>query len=107
MGILDLQQTYFIFIMSFYLCVFPLCLINRTLKEFKSGIKNRSMSSEGNRTPTAEVVVPSTPNFHSGFYPLNDSDLHELYHTIHPLENDDTGKTLFQRTQQFIYLFFF
>lgn len=97
--------------------------INRTLEEFKAGYNNHSMSSEGNRNPvqlftldshllhlhnpelpTAEAGVRSSPNSQSGFSTLNDRDLQELYDTINPLQNDNNhGKTLFQRTQQFIF----
>ncbi|XP_039865499.1 uncharacterized protein LOC120719994 [Simochromis diagramma] len=119
LGILDLENATDLFCLHY---VF-LPRINRTLKEFKAGYNNHSVSTEGNRTPiqlfacgthvshrhnpelsTAEVSIPSFSNSESRFVPLNDSDLQELYTSIHPFEEDNNnGKTLFQRTQQYIF----
>uniref|UniRef100_A0A3P9AY47 Integrase catalytic domain-containing protein n=1 Tax=Maylandia zebra TaxID=106582 RepID=A0A3P9AY47_9CICH len=119
LGILDLENATDLF--SLHYVFLP--RINRTLKEFKAGYNNHSISTEGNRTPiqlfscgthvshrhnpelsTAEVSIPSLSNSESRFVPLNDSDLQELYTSIHPFEEDNNnGKTLFQRTQQYIF----
>ncbi|KAL7396210.1 hypothetical protein ABVT39_002205 [Epinephelus coioides] len=119
LSILDLENATDLFCLHY---VF-LPRINRTLEEFKAGYNNHSMSSEGNRTPvqlftldsyllhlhnpelpTTEVVFRSSPNSQRGFSPLNDRDLQELNDTINHLQNDNNnGKTLFQRTQQFVF----
>lgn len=119
LGILDIDNATDLFCLHY---VF-LPRINRTLEEFKAGFNNHSISSEGNRTPvqlftldndlphfhnpelsTAGVVFCSSPNYQRGFSPLNDRDLQELNDAFNPLQNDNNnGKTLFQRTQQFIF----
>ncbi len=119
LGILDLENATDLFCLHYIF----LPRINHTLEEFKAAYNNHSISSEGNRTPvqlfsldshllhvhnpqlpTAEVVSPSSPNSQRGFSPLNDRDLQELSDAIDPLQNDyNNGKTLFQRTQQFVF----
>ncbi|KAF6732844.1 hypothetical protein FQA47_006713 [Oryzias melastigma] len=91
--------------------------INRTLEEFKTAYNNHSISNEGNRTPVQlfslnsfwlnehHLQQPASDtvlvNSQSEFVPLNYKDMQELSANFNPLEND-SGKTLFQRTQQFI-----
>lgn len=77
-----------------------------------------TLSSEGNRTPVQlfaldndlphlhnpQLPTAGSANSQRGFSPLNDRDLQELNDAINPLQNDNNnGKTLFQRTQQFIF----
>ncbi|KAF6732565.1 hypothetical protein FQA47_012866 [Oryzias melastigma] len=93
--------------------------INRTLEEFKTAYNNHSISTEGNRTPVQLFSLNSfwlnehhlqqpacdtiLVNSQSEFVPLNYRDMQELSANVNPLENDnENGKTLFQRTQQFI-----
>lgn len=93
--------------------------INRTLEEFKAAYNNHSVSSEGNRNPLQLFSLSSyclndgnpqsttdavSVNYQREFIPLRYREMQELSATINPLENDnDNGKTLFQRTQEFIY----
>ncbi|XP_034549223.1 uncharacterized protein LOC117819842 [Notolabrus celidotus] len=118
-GILDLENPTDLFCLHYIF----LPRINRTLEEFRAAYNHHSISSEGNRTPVqlfaldnhllhlhslelqaAEVVASSSLSSQAVFLPLNNRDFQELYATINPLENDSNkGKTLFQRTQQFIF----
>ncbi len=101
-----MQQTYFVFIVSFYpesaalwrnsklditIAVFHLKEIELqlfTLDDHLHHLHNPEL-------PTAEVVVPSSTNSQSGVFPLNDRHLQELYDTTNPLEGEDSnGKTL-------------
>uniref|UniRef100_A0A8C6K7J7 Integrase catalytic domain-containing protein n=1 Tax=Nothobranchius furzeri TaxID=105023 RepID=A0A8C6K7J7_NOTFU len=92
--------------------------INRTLEEFKAAYNNHSISSEGNKTPVQLFSLNSfwlhnpqqsardvlSVSDQSEFMPLTNMEMQELSVTINPLENDnDNGKTLFQRTQQFVF----
>lgn len=114
LGILDTDNATYIFCLHY---VF-LPRINYTLEEFTAAYNNHSLSSEGNRTPVQlfaldndlphlhnpELPTAGSANSQRGFSPLNDRDLRELNDAINPLQNDNNNvKTLFQRTQQFIF----
>lgn len=98
-------------------------MINHTLDEFKAAFNNHSISTEGNRTPvqlftldrrlllqnypeaaTEERTVDSVSRPHAHYIcPLNQQDLQELVVAVNPLENDNKGKTLYHRVQEFVY----